>query len=94
MDRVCAHRRHIDRHAIVGLARRMQICSMDCMQTTSVRIDTTTHGELKRLAASLGATVGETVALAVRRLRQDEIGRQLAAPLTDEESMWLDADLG
>lgn len=72
----------------------MQMCSMDCMQTTSVRIDTTTHGELKRLAAALGATVGETVALAVRRLRQDEIGRQLAAPLTDEESMWLDADLG
>jgi hypothetical protein len=64
------------------------------MQTTSVRIDTTTHGELKRLAARLGTTVGETVALAVRRLRQDQIGRQLAAPLTSDEIDWLDAELG
>ena len=64
------------------------------MQTTSVRIDTATHGELKRLAADLGTTVGETVALAVRRFRQDQIGRQLAAPLTSAETNWLDAELG
>ena len=64
------------------------------MQTTSVRIDTATHGELKRLAADLGTTVGETVALAVRRFRQDQIGRQLAAPLTSAEANWLDAELG
>ncbi len=64
------------------------------MHTTSVRIDTTTHGELKRLAADLGATVGETVALAVRRLRQDQIGKQLATPLTADEVEWLDAELG
>jgi hypothetical protein len=64
------------------------------MQTTSVRIDTTTHGELKKLAADLGTTVGETVALAVRRFRQDQIGRQLAAPLTTAEVEWLDAELG
>jgi hypothetical protein len=67
---------------------------MNCMQTTSVRIDTSTHTELKRLAARLGTTVGETVALAVRRLRQDQIGRQLAAPLTSDEIDWLDAELG
>ncbi len=72
----------------------MQFCSMTCMHTTSVRIDTTTHGELKRLAADLGATVGETVALAVRRLRQDQIGKQLATPLTADEVEWLDAELG
>lgn len=64
------------------------------MHTTSVRIDTSTHGELKRLASELGTTVGETVALAVRRLRQDRIGRQLAEPLTGAESGWLDAELG
>jgi len=64
------------------------------MQTTSVRIDTTTHGELKKLAADLGTTVGETVALAVRRFRQDQIGRQLAAQLTTAEVEWLDAELG
>jgi hypothetical protein len=64
------------------------------MQSTSVRIDAATHQELKKLAASLGATVGDTVALAVRRLRQDEMGAQLRGDLTDEEVSWLDADLG
>lgn len=64
------------------------------MQSTSVRIDVETHRELKRLAAALGATVGETVSLAVRRLRQDQIGAQLRADLTRKEIDWLDADLG
>lgn len=64
------------------------------MQSTSVRIDVATHLELKRLAASLGATVGDTVALAVRRLRQDEIGAELSGRLTEDEMGWLDADLG
>ena len=64
------------------------------MQSMSVRIDAATHQELKKLAASLGATVGDTVALAVRRLRQDEMGAQLRGDLTDEEVSWLDADLG
>jgi post-segregation antitoxin (ccd killing protein) len=65
-----------------------------CMQSTSVRIDQSTHQELKQLAIELGATVGETVALAVRRLRQDRIGEELAAALTPDEIKWLDADLG
>jgi hypothetical protein len=64
------------------------------MHTTSVRIDTATHSELKRLAADLGSTVGHTVTLAVRRLRQDHIGRQLNVELTADEVMWLDAELG
>ena len=64
------------------------------MQSTSVRIDATTHQELKRLASELGATVGETVALAVRRLRQERIGEELTASLTPTEVDWLDADLG
>jgi hypothetical protein len=66
-----------------------------CMQsTTSVRIDGATHEELKRLAEDLGTTVGGTVRLAVRALRQARMGRQLVAPLDDDESAWLDADLG
>jgi hypothetical protein len=65
-----------------------------CMQSTSVRIDTSTHEELKRLAVELNTTVGHTVALAVRALRQDRIGADLAAPLHAEEIAWLDADLG
>ncbi len=65
-----------------------------CMQSTSVRIDRITHQELKRLAAEMGATVGETVALAVRRLRQDRISEELTAALTRNEVEWLNADLG
>jgi hypothetical protein len=64
------------------------------MQSTSVRIDRATHQELKQLATELGTSVGETVALAVRRLRQDRIGAELAAALTSSEVEWLDADLG
>jgi hypothetical protein len=64
------------------------------MQSTSVRIDQATHQELKRLADRLGTTVGETVALAVRRLRQDRIGEELNAILNREEVEWLDAELG
>ena len=64
------------------------------MQSTSVRIDVSTHRELKKLAAELGATVGDTVALAVRRLRQDQIGADLRAELSEADTAWLDADLG
>ncbi len=65
-----------------------------CMESTSVRIDVRTHEELKRLAASLGTSVGNTVTLAVRSLRQDRIGLQLYCPLRAVETAWLDADLG
>lgn len=64
-----------------------------CMHSTSVRIDSETHEELKRLANELGTTVGHTVTLAVCALRQDRVGEQLARPLRDEETTWLDADL-
>ena len=64
------------------------------MQSTSVRIDRSTHQELKRLASELGTSVGETVALAVRRLRQDRIAEELRVSLTADEVAWLDADLG
>ena len=72
----------------------MQWCMLISMQSTSVRIDKATHRELKRLADRLGTTVGETVALAVRRLRQDRIGEELTATLSPDEANWLDADLG
>lgn len=67
---------------------------LSCMQTTSVRIDTQTHMELKRMADELHLTVGETVRYAVRRLHQGQMGAQLAAELTAEEVGWLDAELG
>jgi len=65
-----------------------------CMHSTSVRIDTSTHDDLKRLAADLNTTVGHTVTLAVRALRQERIGNQLRVPLRNGEDSWLDADLG
>lgn len=65
-----------------------------CMHSTSVRIDSATHEQLKQLAAELDTTVGNTVTLAVRALRQDLVGLQLVAPLRQEEAAWLDADLG
>ena len=65
-----------------------------CMQSTSVRIDAATHEELKRLAAEMHTTVGNAVSLAVRALRQDQVGTELAAPLDDDEIVCLDADLG
>ncbi len=65
-----------------------------CMHSTSVRIDSSTHEDLKRLAAEFHTTVGNTVALAVRALRQDRIGTDLHTPLDEDERAWLDADLG
>ncbi len=64
------------------------------MHSTSVRIHATTHRELKKLAAAMDATVTDTVALAVRRLRQDRLGADLRRELTEEETVWLNADLG
>jgi len=65
-----------------------------CMHSTSVRIDSATHEELKRLAAEFDTTVGNAVTLAVRALRQDHIGHQLHSAQTDPETAWLDADFG
>lgn len=71
-----------------------QRCMLICMQSTSVRIDAATHEELKRLAAEMNTTVGNTVSLAVRALRQDRIGEELSTPLREDEGTWLDADVG
>lgn len=72
----------------------MQYCMLVRMQSTSVRVDRETHEELKRLAKELGTTVGEAVSLAARRLRQQLMGKQLNTPLRQDETDWLDADLG
>lgn len=69
-------------------------CMLICMQSTSVRIDGATHEELKRLAAEMNTTVGNTVTLAVRALRQDRVGEELSTPLREDETSWLDADFG
>lgn len=65
-----------------------------CMQGTSVRIDRETHLELKRLAAKYNLTVGGTVKVALKALRQQRMGAELTQPLHPDESAWLLADLG
>jgi len=77
-----------------GRAEPHPDCMLICMHSTSVRIDAATHEELKRLAAELNTTVGNTVSLAVRALRQERVGADLTAPLQADEVAWLDADLG
>lgn len=62
--------------------------------TTTIRVSRATRDQLRRAARERHQTVAETVALAVRLLRQDQMGRDLATPLTDEEVAWLDADAG
>jgi len=63
-------------------------------ETTTIRVQRSTHEELKRLARDRRASVADTVARAVRLLRQEQIGQELARPLEGEETEWLDADLG
>lgn len=63
-------------------------------ETTTIRVDRATNEQLKRLAQARRATVAETVARAVQLLRQEQMGDELAAPLSDEEAAWLDAGLG
>lgn len=62
--------------------------------TTTIRISRATHHELRQLANERHQTVADTVSRAVRLLHQDDIGHDLATPLTDEETSWLDADAG
>lgn len=62
--------------------------------TTTIRISRETHQELTRLARIRGQTVAVTVSRVMRLLRQDQLGRDLATPLSDEEMRWLGADAG
>ncbi len=65
------------------------------MPSTSVRVDSETREELKKLGSGSWDNRGEAVAIAARRLRQQRIGRDLSAPFfTEDEASWLDADLG
>lgn len=62
------------------------------VETTTIRVSRETHAKLTRLAAERHETLDETVARALRVLRQEAIGRDLAVPLTEDEATWLDAD--
>lgn len=62
--------------------------------TTTIRVSRETHARLTRLAAERHETVDQTVSRAIRALHQDAMARDLARPLTDDETAWLDADAG
>jgi len=48
----------------------------------------------EREAERRGVTVDVTAAAGLRLLRQQEMGRELAAPLRDDEQAWLEAAPG
>ncbi len=63
-------------------------------ETTTIRVSKATHARVTRLASERHETMDETVSRAIRALRQDAMGRDLAGDLSDEETAWLDADAG
>ena len=70
------------------------VCTLICVRSTYVRVDASTREDLERLAVEMNTTVGNTVTLAVRALRQGRIGDSLRTNLRVDEVDWLDADLG
>ena len=62
--------------------------------TTTIRVSRDTHATVTRLAAERNETIDQTVSRALRALRQDTMGHDLATELTVEETAWLDADAG
>lgn len=63
-------------------------------ETTTIRISRDTHARVTRLAAERHETIDVTVSKAIRALRQDAMGVDLATALNDEETEWLDVDAG
>lgn len=61
-------------------------------ETTTIRVSRDTHARVARLAAIRHESVDQTVRRALRALRQDEMARDLAEPLTVDETSWLDAE--
>jgi hypothetical protein len=63
-------------------------------ETTTIRVDRSTRDHLNRLARERRITVAQAASRAVRLLEQEQIGRDLAEPLTIDETAWLDAGGG
>ncbi|MGO1739374.1 MAG: hypothetical protein ACTHYM_10260 [Actinomycetaceae bacterium] len=63
-------------------------------ETTTIRVSRAARDALKDLAARRGENLTDTVSRAVRLLEQEAIGRDLSAPLGDDELAWLNADAG
>lgn len=63
-------------------------------ETTTIRVSRQTHGRITRLAQQRQESIDQTVSRALRALRQLTMGRELNTELTEEEKVWLDAELG
>ncbi|HEX7738260.1 MAG TPA: hypothetical protein VF426_01285 [Marmoricola sp.] len=63
-------------------------------ETTTIRVSRTTRDALNDLATRRGESLTDTVSRAARLLEQEIIGTELAAPLREDERVWLDADAG
>lgn len=63
-------------------------------ETTTIRVSRDTHARVVRLAAERHESIDTTVRTALRALRQDVMGHDLAQQLTEDETTWLDADAG
>lgn len=63
-------------------------------ETTTIRVSRQTHGRITRLAQQRHESIDQTVNRALRALRQLTMGRELNTELTEEEKVWLDAELG
>lgn len=61
--------------------------------TKMLRVSDRTDDGFRREAQRRGTTIDEAAAAALRALRQEELGEQLATPLDDDEAEWLDAPL-
>lgn len=62
--------------------------------TTTIRVSRATRDALNSLAARRGEPLTDTASRATRLLEQETIGRDLSAPLREDELAWLDADAG
>ena len=77
-----------------GATWRLRICILDDMSTTKMlRVSERTHEGFKREAIRRGESIDTVASAALRALRQKEMGEQLAGPLDEDESHWLDAPL-
>ena len=63
------------------------------MESVIIDVSEQTHRALSDLAEEMGMTMGDTLAVAVRRLMQHRMGQDLTARLDAEEIDWLEADL-
>lgn len=59
-----------------------------------IRVSERTHAGFKREADRRGVTIDDVAEEALRALHQKEMGGQLASELRDDETAWLDAELG